>query len=146
MTEEMDLQTYLDNYQQTAVKKPARKNGRRRKRQENVVQAGIIDYLKMSPYIAWVRRHNSGKVKTEWGTWVELGETGDADVFAMFSDAAGPAFAGRFLAVEVKDGDNEPTEAQWAFIHMVNGNGGVAFPAWSVDEVIDELANRGILT
>lgn len=141
MTDTMDLQTYLDQYKQTAAKKPVKK---RRKRQEHLVQAAIIDYLKMSPYIAWVRRHNSGKVKTEWGSWVELGEAGDADVFAMFSDAAGK-YAGRFLAIEVKDGDNEPTEDQWRFIHLVRDNGGVAFPAWSVDEVIDELANLGVM-
>lgn len=142
----MDLAEYLEKYAkgQAAGKEVKGRGKHKAHNQENVVQASIIHYLQMSPLIAWVRRHNSGKVKTEWGTWVELGEKGDSDVFGMFSANAG-AFAGKFLGIEVKDGDNKPTAEQLAFIRMVNDNGGVGFAAWSVDDVIREFAERGIL-
>lgn len=146
----MDVQTYLDNFAHKQKAKPSKgrrgEDGKRKKDNlEQRIQKGIINYLKMSPLISWVRRHNSGKVQTAWGTWVVLGEPGDSDVFAMFSANAGD-FAGKFLAIEVKKPEEEPTDDQWEFMNLVNADGGVAFPARSTDDVIREFTERGILS
>lgn len=48
----------------------------------------------------------------------------------------------KFLAIECKAGKNKPTPAQEHFIREVNEKGGIAFVAYSLDDVIKELDAR----
>jgi len=48
-------------------------------------------------------------------------------------------YKGRFLAIEVKTPKGKVTEAQRAFIDRVNKEGGIAFVARSVEDVIEKL-------
>ncbi len=50
------------------------------------------------------------------------------------SDILG-CYKGRFFAIETKVGKNKPTPEQEAFLASVRENGGIAFPAWSLDDV-----------
>lgn len=93
----------------------------------------ILDYLKKRGDIyAW--RMNAGKVKTDKGHWFQGAPDGTADIIGLHLGT------GRMVAIEVKAGTNQPTELQMEFIEMVKRAGGVAFPAWSVDQVDQRLA------
>lgn len=60
------------------------------------------------------------------------------------SDLIGILPDGRFLAIEVKsEAKKEPTELQYKFMKQVRENNGLAFWAWSVDCVRDELISAG---
>lgn len=48
-------------------------------------------------------------------------------------------FEGRFIAIEVKKPGGKLTEKQEQFLHDVRAAGGIAFVAYSVDEVIENL-------
>jgi hypothetical protein len=60
------------------------------------------------------------------------------------SDIVGLVPGGRFLAIECKLGRNKPTREQSAFIEQVRGFGGVAFVAYSLDDVQRELTEAGV--
>lgn len=51
------------------------------------------------------------------------------------SDILGILPSGLFLAIEVKIKPNKPTEEQIHFINMINGNGGLSFVAYSIENV-----------
>ncbi len=92
----------------------------------------ILDYLKKRGDIyAW--RMNAGKVKTEQGRWFEGAPAGTADIIGLHLGT------GRMVAIEVKVGNNQPTELQMDFLEMVKQARGVAFPAWSVEQVEQRL-------
>jgi hypothetical protein len=44
-----------------------------------------------------------------------------------------------FVAIETKAGDNTPTDNQESFMERVKGARGIAFAAWSIDDVISCL-------
>ena len=50
------------------------------------------------------------------------------------SDILG-CYKGRFFAIETKVGKNTPTPEQQAFLQSVRDNGGIAFAAWSLDDI-----------
>jgi hypothetical protein len=92
----------------------------------------ILAYLERRGDIcAW--RMNAGKVKTEHGTWFQGAPTGTSDIVGIHIGS------GRFVAIEAKVDNNQPTEAQIDFIDRVNAAGGIAFPAWSVSQVEQRL-------
>ncbi len=92
----------------------------------------ILTYLKKRGDIyAW--RMNAGKVKTDKGNWFEGAPPGTSDIVGIHLGT------GRMVAIEVKVGNNQPTELQMNFLEMVNRAGGVAFPAWSVEQVEQRL-------
>lgn len=76
-------------------------------------------------------RVNSGMVKItdqSGKTRVFKGEKkGTSDLIALYK--------GRFIAIEVKYGDNHPTREQWAFLARVVENGGIALVAYDVEDV-----------
>lgn len=106
-------------------------NGRKPKRTkrnpEAAVQRAILEYLQYHPAVAKVWRNNAGKIKTESGGLVNMSPAGTSDIIGFLKD-------GRFLAVEVKAGKNQPTDLQQEFIDSVNAAGGIGFVAWSVDD------------
>ncbi len=54
------------------------------------------------------------------------------------SDILG-CYQGRFLAIEVKKPGGRVSPDQETFIARVNEEGGIAFVAWSVDDVVKQL-------
>lgn len=98
---------------------------------EHAIQNAILEYLATQKIPAW--RINAGAIKSEKGHRVMLAPKGHADI-------AGVLPGGRALFIEVKAGKNQPTEAQQAFLDRVRSVGAVAFVAWSVDDVMRELA------
>lgn len=54
------------------------------------------------------------------------------------SDIIG-CYNGRYLAIEVKRKGQNPTEKQQAFLDTVNAQGGLAFVARSVEDVMERL-------
>lgn len=46
---------------------------------------------------------------------------------------------GVFVAIEVKFGSNKPSPLQTYNVNEINSRGGIAFVAWSLDEVVAKL-------
>lgn len=102
---------------------------------EKAVQAAILRYLQICPYVAWSYRQNSGKFKVQdkHGTrWVEAGFTGCPDIMGMLKD-------GRFLGVECKSSSGRASQEQKNFGELVQQHGGVFIIARSVDDVVEGL-------
>ena len=67
-----------------------------------------------------------------WKVWQGLGSTpGVPDIVGIYN--------GRFLAIEVKTERGKLSPHQEKFIAAINANGGLAFVARSVDDVIENL-------
>jgi len=62
--------------------------------------------------------------------------------FKGCADIIGQLVTGHFLAVECKRPGEQPTADQTGFIDRVRKAGGVAFVAWSVDDVISNLTGE----
>lgn len=54
-------------------------------------------------------------------------KAGTADIIGCYN--------GRYFAIEAKVGKNKPSAAQAAFLETVRQAGGIAFAAWSLDDV-----------
>lgn len=92
-------------------------------------------------FVRQVRRYLSMRgiltVRVNSGVTV-LGEGDSRRVFRGAekgtSDILG-CYAGRFFAIEAKVGKNKPTPEQERFMDDVRQAGGIAFAAWSLDDV-----------
>lgn len=100
---------------------------------ESAVLAAVLKALALHPRVAWAHRMNVGAFRNPQGQYVRVG-------FAGCSDIIGQTVDGRFLAVEVKRPGGKPTAEQIAFLGRVSRAGGVAFVAWSVDDVARGLS------
>ncbi len=90
---------------------------------EQIIQKRIIDYLTICGY--WV-------VKI-----ITCNKTGCMDVIAC-------APGGKFVGIEVKYDRNTPSDLQLLVIKEILAKGGVAFVAWSLDEVVIYLSYYGL--
>jgi hypothetical protein len=99
---------------------------------EAQVLKAVIRALELHPSIMWVRRMNSGALKTIGGGFVRFGFVGCPDVWAQAND-------GRLVVVECKRPSGQPTKEQLEFITMVRSAGGIAFVARSADDVMTNL-------
>lgn len=52
---------------------------------------------------------------------------------------------GQFVGIEVKDGNNQPSELQLAHIANIRRCGGIGFVAYSVKDVEKELAKNNLI-
>ena len=100
---------------------------------ERDVQSAVLDMLKLRRDVAWFERMNTGGMVNPNGQYVRFGFKGCADILGQMRD-------GRFLAIEVKRPGAVPTEEQQEFLGRVQRAGGVAFVAWSVDDIAKGLA------
>lgn len=87
--------------------------------------------------VAWYSRMNTGAGKLQRGSgfssqFIRFGFPGCPDVLGQLSD-------GRALAIEVKKPSGRVTPEQQAFIARAAENGGCAFVARSVDDVLENL-------
>lgn len=70
-----------------------------------------------------------------WKVFQTLGSTvGCSDILGIYK--------GKFLGIEVKTKSGKLSERQALFIEQINMEGGLAFVARSVDDVIQELERR----
>lgn len=94
------------------------------------LQHAIVDYLRYCGIFCWVTYQplmGRGHFKMYHGS-----SRGVADILGIFN--------GRPLAIEVKRPGNKPTEVQKEFLQKFEKKGGIAFVAYSLDEVIGILA------
>jgi len=96
---------------------------------ESDIQKAILDYLLMNQVYCW--RNNTGAYKVD-NRFIRFGKKGSSDILGILRD-------GRFLAIEVKQPDKEPTEDQKEFLQAIAENNGIALVAHSLDEVMEDL-------
>ena len=94
---------------------------------EAAVLKAVIKALALHPRVAWAHRMNVGAFR-DGDRYVRVGFVGCSDIIGQTTD-------GRFLAVEVKRPGGKTTDAQMEFLGRVQRAGGIAFVAWSVDDV-----------
>ena len=99
---------------------------------EREVMPAVMGYLAGHPKVAWVSRINVGGSYYGGSTYVRHGEPGMSDITGQLVD-------GRRLECEIKASDGTVSAEQQAWIDRVNLYGGVAFAAWSIDDVIRVL-------
>lgn len=99
---------------------------------EGQVQSEILEYLRARGIFHW--RSNNGAIRAH-GRMIQFGKIGASDILGIMPD-------GRLLAIEVKAAGKYPTTAQAIFINDIKARGGVAFVAWSVQDVINGLSRR----
>lgn len=98
---------------------------------EAAILASILQALNFYPRVSWAHRFNSGAYAVGEGKsrrYIRFGFEGCPDILGML-------FGGRMLAIEVKPRLGKVSDAQEAFLHMVNANGGVGFVARSVHDL-----------
>ncbi len=103
---------------------------------ESAVQKSIQQYLSLHPDVVIHWRQNNGKVAAKGGYFAGAGVPGIADIGGLLKD-------GRYLAIEVKrpgvkrSGEyrHVPSEAQRAFLSLVEDNDGVACVARGIEDV-----------
>lgn len=76
-------------------------------------------------------RNNTGAYKRGKG-YIRYGCPGSGDILGILP-------GGRWLSIETKVGTNKPSDIQLEFMDTINRFGGLAFAAWSLDEVIEEV-------
>lgn len=76
---------------------------------------------------------NPGDVVIRKAHPLRFGLPGSADIFGVIQPA------GRFVAIEVKSSGGKASAEQERFLKMVNGMGGLAFVAHSVEEVAAKI-------
>lgn len=103
---------------------------------ESFVLESVLQVLAYHPAVAWAGRFNSGGMRIGEGKnqrYVRF------NTVAGLSDVMGQLKDGRILAVECKRIGERPTTDQQGFLDQVNKHGGVAFCAWSADDVVVRL-------
>jgi RecB family endonuclease NucS len=103
---------------------------------EQQIQKAIIDYLKLKKYVVFKHR-NVGIFKKETQQYIPLafGEKGITDIIACDT-------RGRFWGIEVKRKGGRVSPEQTDFIARIRKNGGIAFIAYSIDDVIREVEKK----
>jgi|SRR5579872_2540524 len=102
---------------------------------EHQIQQAILQYLKVRGIFAW--RNNT------IGVWdSKLGIYRKNTTIKGVSDILGILPTGRFLAIEVKRKGGIVSDEQLEFNYTINKNGGLAFVAYSIDDVIFHLNNN----
>lgn len=102
---------------------------------EKDVQAAILEFLMYKKIFCW-RNNNVGLFDVKSKSFMRMPK------YAMkgVSDILGITSTGRFFAIEVKrDKSSKPTEDQVEFIRQIIINGGIAFIATSIEDVVEGL-------
>lgn len=103
------------------------------KLKETEVQAQILEYLQLKGMFVW-RNDSVGVYDATKKTYRRKSKfcmNGVADIIGIYKS--------KFLAIEVKTGYNKPSDNQKKFLERVNREGGIAFVAYSLDDVINNL-------
>jgi len=105
---------------------------------EGAVVNAVLEYLHARRIFAW--RNNTGAVKVRSPSggerFLRFGKVGSSDVIGCLPD-------GRFLGVECKAAGGRLSAPQADFIASIRDRGGVAFVAFSLEDVERELERAG---
>lgn len=101
---------------------------------EQEIQKQILEYLKLKNVFCW--KHNVAGIRKSNGSYIPSGEVGVSDIIGLLPN-------GTFLAIEVKRPGNKASFFQDSFIQNVLQNKGIAFVAYSVEDVINNLKFYG---
>jgi VRR-NUC domain len=98
---------------------------------EKDIQKAILEYLQLRGIFAW--RNNTGsfafpETKTKARRFFRAGKPGSGDIIGLTGK-------GQFFSIEVKRPGQKATPDQEAFMREVRMNNGLAFVAFSVDDV-----------
>ena len=105
---------------------------------ESEIQKAILAYLLSHPRVMDAWRNNTGAVKRP-GRYIRFSRPGISDILGYFDKG------GKIIAIEVKAPGKKPTQAQIAFVDMVDAAGGLGMFAESVQEVEDAMKRLGYL-
>lgn len=95
---------------------------------EKDIQKSIIEYLGAKRVFCW-KEHSGGLPINNGENFMPIGLKGKSDILGVLK-------GGRFLAIEVKRPGGKISPAQEEFIQNINLEGGLAFVAYSIDDVI----------
>lgn len=99
---------------------------------ESDIQKAILRYLELKKIYAWTNKTT--------GTWDVKGNFfRKGSTLKGVSDILGILKGGKFLAIEIKKKGNYASQEQKLFIKNINDRGGIAFVAYSIDDVILNL-------
>ena len=98
---------------------------------EKVLQKAILDYLRRKGYIAF-KFPSVGIWRKDTQRYIPQPRKG-------ISDIVGCTKQGLFFAIEVKKEGNKATPEQLAFLDEVGKHHGIAFLAYSLQDVMDVL-------
>lgn len=104
---------------------------------ERVVLNAVVKRLRLHPRVAWVERLNSGAGQIAFADggksqWMRFAWRGAPDLIGQLTD-------GTILCVEVKRPSGRLRPDQEMFLATVRNQGGCAFVARSVDDVVEHL-------
>lgn len=102
---------------------------------ENEVLPSLLKALPFFKRVAWFERMNSGAYVVGEGKarrYIKYGFKGCSDIIGQMVD-------GRFLSIEAKRPSGTSSDAQAAFLALVNANGGIGFVAKSIDDLREHL-------
>jgi hypothetical protein len=101
---------------------------------ETQIVRSILDYLAVRNIFAWRQNTGAGKFTGKDGAehYVKFGLKGQPDITGILPD-------GRRLDIECKSVTGRLSPEQAHFIAALKNNGGCAFVARSVDDVVSEL-------
>ena len=99
---------------------------------EKDIQKQILMLLKRHPKVQWVARFNSG-------TFVSGDRYISSNSQSGMSDILGMLKGGRLFAIECKSRTGKIMPHQQEFLDLINGGGGLAFIARSVEDVTVRL-------
>jgi len=96
---------------------------------EKDIQKAILEYLQIKGYFCW--RNNTGAQSSQYNgktRFFQYGFKGSGDILGLTKE-------GKFFSIEVKAKGKKPTDSQVEFIQNITKNKGIAFVAYSVEDV-----------
>lgn len=107
---------------------------------EKDIQKGIKDYLTLIGIFCWKQGNAGIFTGADQGKprWLPTGLKGVSDILGICKD-------GRFLAIEVKREGGVVSSEQKLFQENIRRYGGVAFVAYSLDDVRENLKKFNVI-
>ena len=99
---------------------------------EQNIQKAIIDYLRIKKYVVFKHHSTGSTIRNNQAVFFKHGDRGISDIIACSPK-------GQFVAIEVKRPKGKVSDDQLAFIKAVILNGGTAFIAHSIDDVVAKI-------
>lgn len=100
---------------------------------EQDIQKTIIDYLRLKKFIVFKHHSTGSTVRNNKAVFFKHGDKGVSDLIACSPK-------GQFVAIEIKKNKGSKiSDDQYAFIKNIILNKGIAFVAFSIDDVVKTL-------
>lgn len=99
---------------------------------EQDIQKTIIEYLRLKHFVVFKHHSTGSTIRENKAVFFKHGDRGISDLIACSPK-------GQFVAIEVKKKGKKPSPEQVDFIRTVIKNGGLAFVACSIDDVMAQI-------